>query len=416
MADIDGRVRFVNAAGRRLIGLDDVTGRHVIEFFPPDERESVAAMVSGILADGRRSAELHLERFDTGERIPVSVEGFRVDDPVTGRPRAIATISRDLRERRRAEAELRDERNRQSRQQAAIAELAVRVSHGDDLFTLIEEAAAVAHRTLDADLVVVAELLPDGKGLLPRARVGCTKDGHQPVFEPRNLLAHAAECDKPVIARVIDDRWELAPAAATNAVGVPIPGRRRPFGAIGVFSREPRAFGDREVSFLRAIATVLFSASKRAQTALRVRDVRESERRRIARALQEETLQELIVALARAAQPPATGGGQDERLVTALERIGEQIRSAIHDLRLGDGHDRPFASRVEDLARSTAAMDPRCEISVLVGDLSGRICRATWRRTSCGRSARRSPTRAGRPGRPTWRSTCGWRVTAWRCG
>jgi hypothetical protein len=64
---------------------------------------------------------------------------------------------------------LREERNSQSRQQAAIAELGARVSRGDDLFALIQEAA-VAHRTLDADLVVVAELLPDGKGLLPRAR------------------------------------------------------------------------------------------------------------------------------------------------------------------------------------------------------------------------------------------------------
>jgi PAS domain S-box-containing protein len=177
MADIDGHVRFVNTAGRRLVGLDDVMGRHVIEFFPPDERECVAAMVSGILADGRRAAELHFVRFDTGERIPVSVEGLRVDDPVTGRPSGIATISRDLRKRPRAEAELSEERDRQSRQQAAIAELGARVSRGDDLFALIEEAAAVAHRTLDADLVVVAELLPDGKGLLPRARVGFTKDG-----------------------------------------------------------------------------------------------------------------------------------------------------------------------------------------------------------------------------------------------
>jgi DNA-binding NarL/FixJ family response regulator len=136
-----------------------------------------------------------------------------------------------------------------------------------------------------------------------------------------------------------------------------------------VFSREPRAFGDEEVDFLRAIATVLFSASERAQKARRVRDVRESERRRIARALHDETLQELAVALARAAKPSDTEGTTDERLVTTLQRIGEQVRSAIHDLRLSDGHDRPFAARVEELAALHRTMDPRCEISVLVEDL-----------------------------------------------
>jgi two-component system NarL family response regulator len=370
MADIDGHVRFLNAAGRRLVGLDEVMGRKFIEFFPADERERAAAMVAEVLADGRRAAELHFERFDTGERIPVSVEGFRVDDPVTGEPGLIGTISRDLRERRRAEAELREERDRQTRRQVAIAELGAHVSRDDDLFAPIEEAAAVAYRTLDADLVVVAELLPDGKGLLSRARVGSTQDGPEAILGPRSPLAHAAESGKPVLARVIDDRWELSPAdAAANAVVVPIPGRRGPFGAIGMFSPDPRAFGDEEVNFLRAIATVLFSASERTEMAQRVRNVRESDRRRIARALHDETLQELAVALGRAAQSPATQGAEDERLVTTLQRIGEQIRSAIHDLRLGDGGDRPFAARVEDLAVVHRTLDPRCEISVLVEGL-----------------------------------------------
>ncbi len=492
MAELDGRAVFVNDAGRRLSGLRDldaVRALHLIDFFAPEHRDAIRdRLLPQIIAEGGWTHELDLVNVATGDHIPVSCQGLRVDDPQTGRPIAIATISRDLREQRRAAAELQasrrqidtifasitdafcafdhdlrftylndravqicsdvlgapldpddclgrgllmifpevvgselergfrlalrdrrtivfeflhaatwrwfdvhvyptedglavylDEitarklaehaRERQARQQAAVAELGVRGSHGHSAIALMEEAVAVVARTLDVELVAVSELLPDRDRLLLRAGVGWEpgRVGRaESATGARSLVGYAAQTGEPVVCADVLREERCRPSellvehGVASAAVVAIPGRSAPFGGLGVFSREPRRFGADEVNFLRAIANVLYSAIERAQTSQRIGEVRDAERRRLARALHDETLQELGIALARAA---ADGG--DEGLVDALQRVGEQLRAAIHDLRLGDGQDRPFPTLVEELAERHRARMPDCAVDVV---------------------------------------------------
>ena len=82
--------------------MDAVRATAIAEFFVPEERERVVGeYLPNIVAHGRQAWELTLQHFETGDRIPVSYDGFRVDDPETGEPLALATIMRDLTERRR---------------------------------------------------------------------------------------------------------------------------------------------------------------------------------------------------------------------------------------------------------------------------------------------------------------------------
>jgi signal transduction histidine kinase len=117
---------------------------------------------------------------------------------------------------------------------------------------------------------------------------------------------------------------------------------------------------------------------ERAQMAQRVRDVLASERRRIARALHDETLQELSLATAAAARyEPA------DELLEALRRVAEQIREAVFDLRLGDYEEEPLQARLQALVARQRAIDPRHEIVVqldeapdhLPGDVSIHLLR-----------------------------------------
>jgi C4-dicarboxylate-specific signal transduction histidine kinase len=60
-----------------------------------------------VMRTGRWLGELNLRNFQTGEAIPFLVDWFRIDDPRTGHPINVATVSRDLRGQKKLEAELR---------------------------------------------------------------------------------------------------------------------------------------------------------------------------------------------------------------------------------------------------------------------------------------------------------------------
>src|ERR671913_1484047 len=86
---------------------------------------------------------------------------------------------------------------------------------------------------------------------------------------------------------------------------------------------------------------------KRAEEALR--QIREAERRRIARELHDVVLQDLTYALQslrviRRMPADANRGGETERQIEALERAVGGLREAIYELRLGSAREQPLAS------------------------------------------------------------------------
>jgi C4-dicarboxylate-specific signal transduction histidine kinase len=60
-----------------------------------------------VLRAGRWKGELEFTHFGSGTSIPVLVDCFRIDDPRTGQPMNIATVSRDLSVQKHSEAALR---------------------------------------------------------------------------------------------------------------------------------------------------------------------------------------------------------------------------------------------------------------------------------------------------------------------
>ena len=108
--DLHGNATYVNEAGRTLLGLgspDDVRTTHILEYFLPEDRAFVEAEIfPTIQRTGRWSGDFRLRNFTTGEAIPFSYNVFQLTDE-TGRPNGIATVSRDLRERRRVDAGMR---------------------------------------------------------------------------------------------------------------------------------------------------------------------------------------------------------------------------------------------------------------------------------------------------------------------
>ena len=125
-------------------------------------------------------------------------------------------------------------------QQSALAALGQQALSGADLAELIETAAAVAARELEANQVAVLERTRDGRGMLGRAGVGL----------PDGVLGGVLPVDA---AQLAGDLGSASWLSATVAE----------FGTIEAHSGEPDHFTADDSAFLQGVANVLGAAAER---------------------------------------------------------------------------------------------------------------------------------------------------------
>jgi PAS domain S-box-containing protein len=110
-ATMDGVPQYINPAGRTLIGFSDSEAISRVGIFDiladHDRRRARDSLLPIVLRTGRWVGELDFRHLRTGEIIPFLVDWFRIDDPRTGRPMNLATVSRDLRNQKKLEFDLR---------------------------------------------------------------------------------------------------------------------------------------------------------------------------------------------------------------------------------------------------------------------------------------------------------------------
>ncbi len=128
IADLEGRLTFVNDAGRRMVAIPDdvdITTLRSTRLWPSD---------TDIVAESGQGSNLGswqgiagLRPWDSGPEIPVLATTFVVPDLITGRPMAIATKRRDVR------AQLADQRELEalSEQRRALLRELVDAEHDE---------------------------------------------------------------------------------------------------------------------------------------------------------------------------------------------------------------------------------------------------------------------------------------------
>jgi len=124
MCDMNFILFYVNEAGMRLIGLDNLEQciRTPVQefFFPEDQRFILDEFFPRVVREGHADVEIRFRHFKSGAAIWMLYNVFFIKDS-TGEPIGIASVSRDISARKQAEAALREADQRKDEFLAMLA-------------------------------------------------------------------------------------------------------------------------------------------------------------------------------------------------------------------------------------------------------------------------------------------------------
>src|SRR3984893_7159912 len=143
IADLSGGTAiYLNKAGMKMVGFDsweEARSRRGIHWIFPEDRQFMTEVLwPTVLEKGFWSGEMRFRHFKTGDPIPVCYSVFRIEDPETGQPVNVGYVCRDITERKRAEAEARENDRR-------YREMQMELAHANRVATMGQLTASIAH-------------------------------------------------------------------------------------------------------------------------------------------------------------------------------------------------------------------------------------------------------------------------------
>ncbi|WP_350244265.1 sensor histidine kinase [Deinococcus sonorensis] len=181
-SDLDNRLLYINTAGRRLVGYEGRIPEQatLADLVHPEDQDLLIQQAwPAVRATGHWQGEMRLLHQGTGEAIDVHRTIFTVRDPATGAPVGFATVTRDIREIKRAE------RERQAWQASLEAQVAERTLELTDLNAELDAfSSSVSH-----DLRTPIRHISGFAGLLRRA---LAQDDHEKSAAYLQVIEQAA--------------------------------------------------------------------------------------------------------------------------------------------------------------------------------------------------------------------------------
>jgi two-component sensor histidine kinase len=249
----------------------------------PDDRSNVETA----LHDALRSHGSYRMRYRLRERIADEdcwLEAEGAIAPPDGAPERMFGLAREISERVKLEAELRN----RVKQQEALAQLGERALAEADIEHLLSDAVTTVAMTLAVDFVEILELLPGNDDLLLRAGLGWKPElARAPIAlaESGSYGRFVLDSPLPVVTKdfAAETRFRvddyLREHRCVSGVSVAIAGRdERFYGILGVCTKTRRGFSAQETACLGAIANILAGAITRRQLEQRhelmIRDMR----------------------------------------------------------------------------------------------------------------------------------------------
>ena len=214
IASLEGRVVYLNHAALTMVGLESMEAaqdKTIFDFFAESDRERVRGNLHALVRDGGNlSGESRLRHFKTCRSIEVEFTVFQIRDD-RGAPMYVATVTRDITERKRAEAERAklEEQLFQAQKMESIGRLAGGVAHDfNNLLTVINGySELVLSKLTSADPLheSIEQILKSGEraaGLTRRLLAFSRKQ----ILQPRVLdLNQVVEEMRPMLERLVGE-------------------------------------------------------------------------------------------------------------------------------------------------------------------------------------------------------------------
>jgi PAS domain S-box-containing protein len=168
IATLEGEGWYINEAGLKLVGfegMEEFLNTTIADYHTPEDWEYFQKVIAPtVMEKGCWQGESTFRHFRTGELIPIEYNIFIVKDKITGKPTNLATVTRDIRERKKAEEALRKSEAKfreLARREQLINVLASQIRESLDLDQVLETAVIEIRDLLKIDRCSFSWFKPD---------------------------------------------------------------------------------------------------------------------------------------------------------------------------------------------------------------------------------------------------------------
>ncbi|MEG4323883.1 PAS domain S-box protein [Microcoleus sp. herbarium5] len=155
MATLKGQTLFVNEAGRKLVGVENLSAvlyTEIWDYIGPYFQEKFSQeILPTIISHGQWQGEGQMQHLATGQPIDVAMNAFLVKHPQTTEPLCFAAVIRDVTERKQAERMLQE----QAEQERLVSAIAQRVRQSLNLTQTLSTAVQEVRQLLATDRTVI---------------------------------------------------------------------------------------------------------------------------------------------------------------------------------------------------------------------------------------------------------------------
>ncbi|TAD93066.1 MAG: PAS domain S-box protein, partial [Oscillatoriales cyanobacterium] len=172
MATLEGQTLFVNEAGRRLVGLENISQALYTEIWDyigaGFQQKFIQEILPKIRTQGQWQGEGILQHLHSGKRFDALMNVFLVKHPKNREPLCFATVIRDVTERKKAERMLRE----QAEQERLVSAVAQRVRQSLNLTQTLNTAVQEIRQLLATDRTVIYRFESNKTGVVVVESVG----------------------------------------------------------------------------------------------------------------------------------------------------------------------------------------------------------------------------------------------------